>query len=113
MGVALFGSNVNFVLFVLKFSGCFMFNHVHSVVCFLLSVLSGIEPPGVGDICEDLFSLLSVFVCIVPRCIIFSVFPVFDILSNFAPWLSVYYLMYPTACVLLVFACWFLCRTHC
>ena len=76
------------MLFVLKFSGCFMFNHVPSVDCFLLYVLSGIEPPGVGRNCEVLFSVLSVFVCIVPLCIIFSVFPVFDMFSNFAPWMS-------------------------
>ena len=37
IGVALFGLNVNFVLCVLKFSGCFMFNHVPSV-CFFFAV---------------------------------------------------------------------------
>ena len=41
VGVALFGSNVNFVLFVLKFSGSFRFTHLPRMVCYLLSVLFG------------------------------------------------------------------------
>ena len=58
------------------------------MVCFLLSVLSSCDPLSVGDNGVDLFSLLLVFVCVAPHCNIFLVFPVFDMLSNFAPWLS-------------------------
>ena len=75
VGVALFGSKVNFVIFVLKFRGSFMFNHVLRLVCFLLSVLFSGDLPGVGAIGVDLFSLLLVYVCMVPFGILFSVFP--------------------------------------
>ena len=60
-----------------------MCSYVPSVVCFLPFVFSVIESPCIGDICVGLSSLFSVFVCIGPFCIIiFSVFPVIEMLCS-------------------------------